>query len=198
MQFVSPLSKCWIGLLLVAAPLLPAEAPPSLPALFLPSVYEPGDVKYLAVTPTMMAAFSPTGVTFRPNGRDVSVHFAGANPGVVPRPRKKLSAKVNFLLGEGERRWRTEIPTFAGIVYPDLYAGITLHYFADDARLKSEWTVEPGADPADIRLQYSGEVELGDDGSLHVFAGGVHKTELIERPPVIYQEIAGKIGRAHV
>ena len=88
---------------------------------------------------------------------------------------------ANFLLGQDPHQWRTGLPTLQRIRYANLYAGIDLLYSGKNGRVKSEYTVAPGARPSDIRVEYS--ADLSTDAS-----GRLHAAELIEDAPEIYQD----------
>jgi len=200
--------RCLPGLLLVAAaPLFAAERSGPLPAFFVPNVYRGvgnGEVSvaYFAKTPGITTAFAANEVTYRMSGAELRARFAGANPHATINAGERFPGAANFLLGRDANGWRTDVPTFARIVYRGLYQGITLGYSFDHGSLKSEWTVAPGADPRRIRLEYSGPAAVDDSGALHVSANGIGhskndgEAELIERAPEIYQE--GANGRVAV
>jgi hypothetical protein len=82
------------------------------------------------------------------------------------------------------------VPTYAALAYRDLYPGVDLVYRGTEGRLKSEFVLAPGADPAAIALVYDGVqgLHLREDGAL------VLQTplgELVETAPLIYQEVDG-------
>jgi YD repeat-containing protein len=129
----------------------------------------------------------------------VRLRYEGANPAPQVQPGAPLPGVANFLLGNDPAQWRTQVPTYAEIVYAGLYAGIDLHYAGSDGRLKSSYHVAPGADPGRIRWRYLGALEVRVDaatGDLHVTLaalgpGGVRRT-LIEHAPSAWQVIAGQ------
>ena len=82
------------------------------------------------------------------------MRFAGANADVAVQGLDAMTARANFLIGDDPAAWHTGLPTYRGIVYRNLYPGIDMSYTANDPKLKSEFHVAPGADPALIRLEY--------------------------------------------
>jgi len=62
---------------------------------------------------------------------------------------------MSYFRGQRES-WHTGVPTFAELVYEDLWPGIDLVYFGGVYELKYAFVVEPGADPDLIRLRYEG------------------------------------------
>ena len=63
---------------------------------------------------------------------------------------------VNDLRGDDPSRWRTSVPLFRDVVYPDLWPNIDLRVREQSGVLKYEFHVRPGASPNDIGLAYDG------------------------------------------
>jgi hypothetical protein len=79
-------------------------------------------------------------------------------------------------------------PALAQVTYPNLWPGISLAYDTGDGIARSTYTLEPGANPAAIRLRYNAPVQIEDDGSLSIaFETGVMR----ESAPLAWQEISG-------
>ena len=55
----------------------------------------------------------------------VHLRFDAASP-VLPMAGAELPGKLNYLLGDDPAQWRTDVPTYASIVYPGLYPGVDL------------------------------------------------------------------------
>ena len=118
----------------------------------------------------------------------VKLDFVGANPDVRPRGENPTSAVVSYFKGPSED-WNVGLPTYAGLVYEDLWPGIDLVYRGALNRLKYTFLVHPGADPDQIRLEYRGaEVKLDSQGQLWVStpAGGFE-----DEKPMAYQGTEG-------
>jgi hypothetical protein len=120
----------------------------------------------------------------------VKLDFVGANPDVRPVGQDKTEAVVSYFKGR-PKEWRTGLPTYAKIVYPELWPGIDLVYYGTVNRLKYEFVVRPGADPGRIRLAYRGAtgVQVNAAGQLEVTTpiGGFQ-----DDTPVAYQEVDGR------
>ncbi|MEP7287232.1 MAG: SBBP repeat-containing protein [Chloroflexota bacterium] len=123
----------------------------------------------------------------------VRLHFEGANTAPTITAADKLPGIVNEFIGKDPTQWHTNIPTYAGIVYQDLYPGIDLHYDGHVGQLKGTYTVAPGADPALIHWQYAGAAGThlnANNGDLVIdLPDG--KT-LTEQAPIAWQEYAGQ------
>jgi hypothetical protein len=118
----------------------------------------------------------------------LKLDFVDANP-VRPIGQARTDAIISYFKGPREE-WRAGLPTYAQIVYRDLWEGIDLAYSGTVNRLKYEFIVQPGADPARIRLAYRGAMaRVNETGQLEVStpAGGFH-----DDAPMAYQEVDGQ------
>jgi hypothetical protein len=118
----------------------------------------------------------------------VKLDFVDANA-VQPSGQDRTDAIISYFKGPQEE-WHTGLPTYSQIVYRDLWEGIDLMYSGTVNRLKYEFVVQPGVDPARIRLAYRGAtVGVNDAGQLEVStpAGGFQ-----DDAPVAYQEVDGQ------
>ena len=50
--------------------------------------------------------------------------------------RSELSGRANYFAGNDPARWRTNIPTYAKVVYEDVYPGIDLAYYGAQGQLE--------------------------------------------------------------
>jgi len=118
----------------------------------------------------------------------LKLEFMGANA-VRPFGQEMNQAIISYFKGKpGE--WRTGLPTFSKISYPNLWERIDLVYSGNVDRLKYEFLVQPGADPSRIRLAYQGaSISLNQEGQLTVStpAGGFN-----DDAPVAYQDVDGE------
>ncbi|HZD55995.1 MAG TPA: SBBP repeat-containing protein, partial [Anaerolineales bacterium] len=125
----------------------------------------------------------------------VRVHYQGANPKPEIAATDALPGVVNYLTGQDPAKWHTNLPTYAGIAYRELYPGIELQYQGTDGVLKSSFHVAPGADPAAIRWRYTGATGVSVDESGNLVANlpapveGRDGITLIERAPTAWQEV---------
>ena len=121
----------------------------------------------------------------------LEMKFLDADPDVQVEGRDRLQGVANFYQGNDAKSWVEGVPTYGTVAQVDLYPGITQLYLGPDGQLKSELRVAPGADPAVIRMQYSGaqSLTLGSNGDLLMTtASGVWR----ESAPVVFQHIGGR------
>jgi hypothetical protein len=118
----------------------------------------------------------------------VKLDFIGANPDVQPVGVSETGALISYFKGRPEQ-WKTGLKTYSKIVYRDLWPGIDLEYSGTVNRLKYQFAVGPGADPAQIRLAYRGaDLAIDEAGQLQVSTplAGFH-----DGAPYAYQEAEG-------
>lgn len=177
-----------IVLLLAVVPGFSAVVPDrSLPLFFFSnSGHDDSRVQYAVQTPAVTALFRADGAIFRSHGQQINVRFSGANPGATIKGMDTMAAKVNFFLGNSG--WKTDLPTYAKIVYSGLYPGIDMTYAGIGGQVKSEFVVAAGANPDLIRLEYSDPVSIDAQGNLIAGSG---RNAFREAAPNIYQQIGG-------
>src|SRR6267378_5382787 len=120
----------------------------------------------------------------------VRMKLVGANPKPKLAGLEELPGKVNYFIGNDPKKWRTNVPTCARVEYKNVYPGVNLVYYGNQRQLEYDLVVAPGADPKAIRLAFDGVDKLALDAQGNVIlhtAGG----ELLQRAPIVYQEIDG-------
>jgi hypothetical protein len=129
----------------------------------------------------------------------LQVSFIGANQSPNLVGADELPGKINYLTHSDASQWRTDIPTFASVVYQQLYSGIDLRYDGANGALKSTYTIAPGVSPAQLRWQYTGAKRVRVDAAgnlvIELAAPRGRPTEprsLIEQAPVAWQDINGQ------
>jgi hypothetical protein len=181
-------------LLIASVAVLPALAansdPNRAPLFFIENHGQaPRTVRYMAQGSGLTAYFLSDEAVFRGSAASFRLRFPGSSPSVRLEGSGPLAARANFLTGP-EEEWRIGVPLYSSVVYRGLYPGIDMIYGANGRRLKSEFMVAPGADPARIQLRYlGGELRLDSRGELVLSIDG---HELREEAPVLYQERNGK------
>ncbi|MFQ5859801.1 MAG: SBBP repeat-containing protein, partial [Anaerolineae bacterium] len=125
-----------------------------------------------------------------PKSVALRLRLLGANPEPQVVGLDELPGKVNYFIGTDPQNWHTSLPTYARIQYQDVYPGVDLVYYGNQGHLEYDLVVSPGADPDAIRVRFEGadKINLDDQGNLIVHIGG---GQVIQRAPVIYQEVAG-------
>lgn len=102
-----------------------------------------------------------------------------------------LPGIVNYLSGNEQRKWKTNLPAYKQIAYRNVYKNIDIKYYGNNSQLEHDIIVMPGGDPSQVKFTCAGITGLliNDDGDLVIAQNG---SELRHRKPYIYQEINGK------
>ena len=117
--------------------------------------------------------------------------LVGANRDARIAGEDPLVKRVNYFRGNDANKWVTDVPTFERVRSDDVYAGVDLVWYGNDAgTLEYDFEVGPGRDPDAIEVDFSGasKIEIADSGDLwiHTDAG-----LLTQARPVVYQEHNG-------
>ncbi|MDZ7607518.1 MAG: gliding motility-associated C-terminal domain-containing protein [Cyclobacteriaceae bacterium] len=119
----------------------------------------------------------------------VEVLFVGANEQSAIKSQTRFPETINYIKGNNQDRWVTDAGAFAIVTISDLYPGIDLNLYSTVNGLKYDFVLKPGANPANIRMQYQGQDYLKIHNDQLVFGtmfGQVHESR-----PVCYTEEQG-------
>lgn len=108
---------------------------------------------------------------------------AGEGDGLLP-------GISSYFRGRDPAGWRTGIPQYRRVRYHGVYPGVDLVYHGDRGRLEYDFVLAPGADPARIRLRFSGarRTALDKEGGLVLATPG---GAIRQQRPRVYQEHGG-------
>jgi len=89
----------------------------------------------------------------------VRLRLVGTNPKAEVSGAAELPGRANYFIGNDPKKWRTNVPTYAKVRYHNVYPGVDLEYYGNQAgQLEYDFVVAPGADPRAIKL------DVGADG----------------------------------
>src|SRR5690348_10384779 len=89
------------------------------------------------------------------DGHAVRIRLAHSR-NTAPVGTHLLVTKTNYLLGPDPARWKKDIPNYPAVRYSQVYPGIDLTWHAHGDELEHDFLVAPAANPARIRLRFSG------------------------------------------
>jgi len=103
----------------------------------------------------------------------------------------ELPGKVNYFIGNDPAKWRTGIPAYAKVRYSSVYPGVDLVYYGNQRKLEYDFVVTPGANPAQIRLEFVGasKIRIVAGGDL-ILTGALGQA--VFHKPVVYQDENGQ------
>lgn len=130
-------------------------------------------------------------------GQERSMHsvrlkLVGANALAKMTGRDQLSARANYFIGNDPAQWRAGIPLFSHVQADDIYPGVQVIYYANQAgQMEYDFILQPGARPEQIRFGIEGadKVQVDTAGNLLLKIGS---DEILQHPPVVYQQISGE------
>src|SRR5260221_1693331 len=124
------------------------------------------------------------------NSVALRMSLVGAARKPVVSGLEERPGKANYFIGKDPAKWRTDVPTYTKVHYENVYPGIDLVYYGNQRQLEYDFVVAPGADPKKIVLRFKGadKLEINSQGELVLHAAG---GEILQRKPVIYQQING-------
>lgn len=116
---------------------------------------------------------------------DISLLNSNRSPQIEALDR--LKARTNYFLGSREN-WRTGVASYSKVRYRAVYPGVDIVYYGNQNQLEYDFVLQPGADPAAIRMKFRGaqRVRISPEGDLVVEAGG---SQIVQRKPFIYQDL---------
>lgn len=166
----------------------------------LPLSFEPNygqaapEVKFVAHGSGYLLSLSATSAQFSVceniGNPDLRMELMSANANTLAQGTEQLPGISNYFTGHDSKRWVTDIPTYSAVRYSNIYSGIDLVYRTNEGQLEYDFLVVPGADPGAIDLRFDGmrKLAINDEGALVLSMCG---TEVIQPPPVVYEEVGG-------
>jgi Beta-propeller repeat len=124
-------------------------------------------------------------------GRAARMEFLGADRDAVVSGAEELTGKINYLIGNDPRRWRTGLSTYSRVHVEQLYAGINLDYYGNPRQLEYDFYLAPQSDPSLISIRFEGidDLTITPEGDLVLKLG---EDQLHHHRPALYQLVKGK------
>ena len=156
---------------------------------------ECGDVEtpeQSAVSHGVRDRFRPTSAEKPVKSSPLEMTFLGMRKDVEIISEGLQEYRVNYFIGNEPEKWRTNIPTYRTVLYREAYEGIDLKFYGNNRQMEYDIVVNPGGDPSRVAFQYNGaeKLEVAENGDLLIHLK--EETKLVQRKPVVYQEIEGK------
>lgn len=139
-------------------------------------------VQFVARSSGAVVFLTAQGAVIKTPSRLAHMEFAGAQPQADLRGTQPAAAPVHYLRSHGS----VAVPSFAQVRFNHLYPGVDLVYYGRQSSLEYDLNLAAHANPAQIRLRFSGVTPaLAADGNLDLASG------ISLRHPRAYQTIAG-------
>jgi hypothetical protein len=101
----------------------------------------------------------------RPRLAAVRMRLDGASPAPRVEGVDRLPGVTNYMLGDDPSAWRTGVVSYSAVRYAGVYEGVDVVYYANGDRLEYDFVVAPGADPASVRMRFTGAEAVDVDAS---------------------------------
>jgi gliding motility-associated-like protein len=85
-----------------------------------------------------------------------NVTFLGAAINPKRIPDKSLTIYKNYFIGNDEKKWASNCKVYNAITYKNVYPNIDVRYYSTQDKLKYDFIVHPGGNPAAIAMRYDG------------------------------------------
>ncbi len=99
----------------------------------------------------------------------------------------KTEGDINFLLGSDPTGWFTNIPSYKGLKFNDIWDGVELGFEVIGGELNYEITVDPGGDVDDILMGLVGMGSISIDEKSGDLLISSSNGMIIDRAPISYQ-----------
>ncbi|MGB5764798.1 MAG: DUF4347 domain-containing protein, partial [Sedimenticolaceae bacterium] len=100
----------------------------------------------------------------------VRLDLVDANMDLSVAGQDQLASNSNYLIGNDESNWQTNVENFGSVYYDDVYEGIDLRYYGNQRQLEYDFVVAAETDPNVIRLSFDGivDAEITETGELRL------------------------------
>ena len=123
------------------------------------------------------------------NAYALKVKFLDSNPSKSISASEERPTRYSYFYGSDPERWIRGARTFNTIRIEDLYPGIDMSLSAELGSIKYDLILDPGIDPATIRMLYDGATSMKlEAGQLHF---EIPFAEFNERIPASYAVLNG-------
>ena len=96
---------------------------------------------------------------------NIKLNFVGANQTPRIEPFDRLETYFNYFQGDESSKWRSQVRTWGGVRYVDLYPGIDLEITSENGQLVQRIVADTDADLASVRLRAEGADKLALNGN---------------------------------
>ena len=116
------------------------------------------------------------------------IELVGANAAAPMTGIDELAGRSNYLIGNDESKWLTDVPAYARVRCEGVYPGIDVVYYGNPRQLEYDFVIAAGADPglATLGFAVTDTLHVDRDGSLVI---GRDAGEIRLRQPRAYQTV---------
>jgi len=126
-----------------------------------------------------------------PGNSSVFMLLNGSNPDKKIIGLNPLNGTANFYYGTDPAAWVTGVNITSGVLYEEVYPGIDFRIAGTEGILKSEFILDPGADPSQIMLVYQGHTGISINETTGNLVIETPARQIVDEAPYAYQEVNG-------
>ncbi len=144
---------------------------------------------FLFFSSSFQAQLDRNGVLLRSPAGQIQFKYEQTRTSAL-QPEKPMAERVNLIRAGIPEGCRNPL-VYSRMSYPNLYAGITVHFDVNEGQLKSEYLVAPKANPAHVRIRFGAysSIGLNAEGDLEITTPeGLWR----EKRPEAWQMLDGK------
>jgi len=121
------------------------------------------EVDFLSRTPAYTLFLTRDEAVIQNSGGKKStlrMQWLGSNAKPAATPEQATTGKSNYFIGNDPSKWQTGVANYQRVRYSSVYPGVDLLYYGNNQKIEYDLDVAPGADPAAIRLHFTGATKL--------------------------------------
>jgi gliding motility-associated-like protein len=118
------------------------------------------------------------------------VNFLNSNKQVKFTHEKPQSHYYNYYLGSDKSTWKSGIHPVLAVNYEEIYEGINMHVYSEDANVKYDMIANPHSDLSQIKIEYKGQEKLSIEKNKLLIKTSFG--DVVEMAPYSYQYIDGE------
>lgn len=124
------------------------------------------------------------------SGHVVKVDFIGAQNNITTSYSNYQKHYYNYYIGNDSRRWKGKIHPSERVTRKDVWKNTDIVYYSSEKGLKYDIVVNPGGNPANIKMKFTGATKLSiENGKFEVLTTA---GKIVEQEPYAFQIIDGK------
>ena len=112
----------------------------------------------------------------------VRVRMVGANQHPEVEGLEPLPGRVNYLIGDEQKNWHRDIPTYGRVRFHDVYPGVDVVYYGTPSALEYDLIAAPGADTSKIKFAIEGPAKTTQTASGDIIIATSSGTIRIAKP----------------
>jgi hypothetical protein len=120
----------------------------------------------------------------------VRMNLVGGNSLATVEGGGPMAGTANYFLGNDPSKWRSGVSRYARVSYQNVYPGVNMAFHGAERELEFDFVLAPGANPAPIGFQFTGNQGIRTDHSGDLIISSAAGDVLLHRP-VAYQEQDG-------